>query len=504
MQPSLPEAAKLTVNQSLSSISTKEAGTLNHRLALLEKGHKLTRKQAEMLGVNLQDLKDRDDETITVAATSGLLTIGRYVADNSMFEWLDAARGFVAEVRKFGRGTLGVQLGTLDADQQQAAVDAITSALLAADFRMPKFSSKPADFKPAFTTVKFFDLHEKVNLKQSIAAIEGTNLARWLATLPGNFLTPELYLKYTRQLAKEYGWQLEFLDEKKLAQKKAGAFLAVTQGSDSRDAGIVHLRYQPKTRQPKAGQTKSSKKSRPALALVGKGICFDTGGNNLKTGKSMFGMHGDMQGSAVALGTLLALTLLEVDYPVDCWLALAQNHIGPRAYKVNDIITASDGTTIEIVHTDAEGRMVLADTLAIASQAKPGLMLDFATLTGACVAALGTRYSGAFTNCEDLIPGLIAAGKSSGERVWPFPQDRDYDPLLKSTIADIKQCRHEGEADHILAGRFLSRFVKHDTPWVHIDLAASDNTGGLGHVPSEFTGFGVRFALEYLETWHGA
>src|SRR5690606_38019393 len=202
-------------------------------------------------------------------------------------------------------------------------------------------------------------------------------------------------------------------------KKKAGAYLAVVQGSEERDAGIVHLRYRPA----------KARKSTAPVALVGKGICFDTGGNNLKSGKSMFGMHGDMQGSAVALGTLLALTRLAVDFPVDCWLALAQNHIGPKAYKMNDVVTACDGTTIEVMHTDAEGRMVLADTLALASLAKPSFIMDFATLTGACVYSLGTRYSGVFANREDLLPELVAAGKRSGERVWPFPQDRDYDEL---------------------------------------------------------------------------
>src|SRR5690606_37316789 len=138
---------------------------------------------------------------------------------------------------------------------------------------------------------------------------------------------------------------------------------------------------------------------------------------------------------------------------------LAQNHIGPDAYKPNDVVTACDGTTIEVVHTDAEGRMVLADTLALVRKTKPDLVLDFATLTGACVAALGTRYSGVFTNRDELNAPLIAAGAASGERVWPFPMAADYDKALESKVADIKQCCLENEADHILAARFLSRFV---------------------------------------------
>jgi leucyl aminopeptidase len=211
----------------------------------------------------------------------------------------------------------------------------------------------------------------------------------------------------------------------------------------------------------------------------------------------MHGMHEDMEGSAVALGTLLALTRLKAPFAVDCWLALAQNHIGPRAYKQNDVVTACNGTTIEVMHTDAEGRMVLADTLALAAREKPRLIIDYATLTGTCVYALGTRYSGAFTNRDALVAEIIAAGRESGERVWPFPLDDDFDQALESGIADIKQCTLEGEADHILAARFLKRFVA-DRPWLHIDLSAGNSKGGLAHIPTDVTGFGVRFTLNLL------
>lgn len=157
------------------------------------------------------------------------------------------------------------------------------------------------------------------------------------------------------------------------------------------------------------------KRSKGKLGLVGKGICFDTGGANLKPTKYMCGMHEDMQGSAVALGALIAL---------------ATNHIGPKAYKPNDVITAIDGTTIEVVRIDVERRMIPADTLAMASGKKPKLLIDYATLTGACVYSLGTSYSGVFTNREELNQKLIEAGKDSGERVWPFPMDEDYDKAI--------------------------------------------------------------------------
>jgi leucyl aminopeptidase len=154
--------------------------------------------------------------------------------------------------------------------------------------------------------------------------------------------------------------------------------------------------------------------------------------------------------------------------------------------------------SIEVVHTDAEGRMVLADALALAARDKPALMLDYATLTGSCVVALGSRYSGAFSNREGFRGKIVAAGARSGERVWPMPVDADYDEPLESEIADVKQCILESDADHILAFRFLSRFVPDALPWIHLDLAASEHKGGLAHVPTDVTGFGVRFSLNLL------
>ena len=183
---------------------------------------------------------------------------------------------------------------------------------------------------------------------------------------------------------------------------------------------------------------------------------------------------------------------------IDCWLAITENEIGPRAYRPQEVVRAANGVTIQVVHSDAEGRMVLADTLALASRERPAFLLDFATLTGACVNALTERYSGAFTNRPELHDWLQRIGRTSGERVWCFPMDEDFDSDLESPIADVLQCALEGKGDHILAARFLSRFVPEALPWVHLDLAASDRKGGLAHVPTEFTGFGVRYASRLL------
>lgn len=321
------------------------------------------------------------------------------------------------------------------------------------------------------------------------AVAEGNLLCRELTVLPPNELYPGSYRKRIAQLAKARGWRHEEYDMKRLRQMGAGAFVAVAQGSAADDAAIVHLSY----RHPRA------KKS---FAVVGKGICYDTGGHNLKPARYMQGMHKDMNGSAVALGILLAASQLKVAARIDCWVAIARNDIGPRAYHQDQIVTALDGTTIEIVHTDAEGRMVLSDTLALAARAKPGLIVDFATLTGSMHVALGERYSGIFATSEELARRAVAAGRATGERICAFPMDDDYEEALDSEIADVKQCTTDGGADHILATRLLKRFTG-GLPWIHMDLSSAKCKGGLGAIASDVNGFGVAWGVEFLQAQLG-
>jgi len=323
-----------------------------------------------------------------------------------------------------------------------------------------------------------------------IALARANLLARELIALPGNQLDPARYRQRLRALAKEQDFAIEEYDFRTLKRMGAGAFCAVAQGSDGDggDAAIVRLSWRP------------GKKTSRGVALVGKGICYDTGGHNLKPAQYMAGMHRDMGGSAVALALLMAAAELRLPLAIDCWLAIAQNHISPTAYAPGEIVKALDGTTIEIVHTDAEGRMVLADALTLATRGKPDLILDFATLTGSMKAALGRRYAGVFASDDALAARAVAAGRTSGERVCVFPQDADYDAALDSQVADVKQCTLEGEADHILATRFLGRFVG-KTPWLHMDLSPTTCPGGLGAVAGDITGFGVSWGLTLLRSW---
>jgi leucyl aminopeptidase len=480
------------ISQDSRTLTAKDAESGSHLICLLAGSFDIARLphgaalKQRMKSAQHKLAADSPFHTILPNAQGTRISLLLVDPAQSAFELLTQARKIIAQQRNPAPTALNLACFGLDAKQAERANEALIAAALAADFAMPDFKSKR---KPAarLKQIRIYGHKTQHGYARTLAEARGNNLARFLTALPPNELTPGNYHQRVIKLARAYGWKTEFLDSKKLKARGAGAFLAVAQGSPEPDAGILHLRYVPK------------RKSNPgALALVGKGICFDTGGTNLKPARHMHGMHEDMEGSAVALGTLLALTELKVDFPVDCWLALAQNHIGPKAYKQNDVVTAANGTTIEIMHTDAEGRMVLADTLTFASRAKPRLIMDYATLTGACVGALSTRMSGAVTNRMELVPTVIEAGWESGERVWPFPLEKDYNKALKSGIADVKQCTLDSDADHILAAAFLKKFIEGDMPWVHVDLSAGNHKGGLAHIPTDITGFGVRFSLNLL------
>lgn len=416
------------------------------------------------------------------------VTIGVADREGTAFSSLTLARKLAAEVCASRPAKVGVMTAAAPEALATSWLEAAISGLLAADPPMPRFRSTEHKAPTRLSTITLLDENVTLDIARMRAEAEGNHLARWLTALPPNRLDAGAYRHLLEELAEREGWELSFLDQQALEEQGAGAFLAVAQGNPHRDAGIARLRYRPAQNDERAS----------AVALVGKGICFDTGGNNLKPFRGMLDMHEDMQGSAVALGTLLALTRVAWGQPVDCWLAITENRIGPHAYKSRDVIRAINGVTIEVIHTDAEGRLVLADTLALAGRETPQLIIDYGTLTGACVAALTHRYSGVFGNRPALLDEAVAAGRASGERVWPFPMDEDFDEPLESSVADVLQCALDNDGDHIIAARFLKRFVPDDIPWLHVDLSAGHRKGGLGLVPTAQTGFGVRLTLAML------
>ncbi len=404
------------------------------------------------------------------------------------FKLLRFAGQLVADALRDEPRSLGLMVVGLSDEVTESVAHAVVLAAAAHGFQMPAYRSKTKKRHP-LRTLRLLRLPARIDLQRTLAEASALNLARWLTSLPPNKLSAAGYREVLQSLAKTHGWKMDFFGIPRLRRLGAGAFMAVAQGNANQDAGIVHLRYVPSGRKLGKGGK---------LALVGKGIIFDTGGTNLKPFKSMLDMHEDMGGSAVAVAALQALTEIDYPFPVDCWLAITENRIGAKAYKSRDVVTALNGTTIEVIHTDAEGRMALADTLALAGRDKPDLIIDYATLTGSCFNALTDRYSGVFSNRSVLNSLLIDTGIASGERVWPFPMDADYEEELKSSRADILQCSIGGEGDHILAARFLKRFVPKKSAWIHVDLSAVTRKGGLAQVPSGTTGFGVRFTMNLL------
>jgi leucyl aminopeptidase len=499
----LPAPAPIEVRSSAPAargravVAGNETGQADAVLWLLDRDHADRLLEALPAGVPwlrlLQRARAGDSPHTLVARLPGprgtLAVVGMVKAATGAFARLECAARLLRQALEPGVRVLQVVpvgLGETAAGWLEAAL----SAALHAAVPLPQRKQSPRR-PPLLERIELGGELPAAVIARALAVAEGNQLARWLTLLPPNVLDCVAYRKALQKLARREGWTFRFHDEAALDKLGAGAFLAVSRANPHRGAGIVQLSYRPPGR--------VRKRARP-VALVGKGICFDTGGINLKNHSGMFGMHGDMQGSAVAVGTLLALTRLAWAEPVECWLALTENQIGPLAYRPQEVVTACNGVSIQVVHSDAEGRMVLADTLALAARGKPRLLLDYATLTGACVRALTERYSGAFTNRPALEGELVAAGRECGERVWCFPMDEDYDRDLDSPVADILQCAIEGKGDHILAARFLNRFVPTEQPWVHVDLAAAERKGGLGHVPSDATGFGVRYTVNLLAT----
>jgi leucyl aminopeptidase len=492
MHPLFPDTKKIPLYQQIGRITAKQLERVDQLLLILPgkapasvwkrlpEGEKLKaamrRRGADAIPALYARLGNKK-QTLVAGAT--------LAAGADAFARLTLARKLVASATAEKAGSLGIAVVGFDDDSAAAIAESLVSAALAAAFRLPAFKRDAPPEK--IRSIRLVGLSAKLDLDRVRAEADGNNLARWLTAMPPNKLDAGSYAALAQSIAKEQGWQFKRYSVKDLEKMGAGAFLAVAQGNDDDSASIVRLRYRP-----------GGASARPDLSLVGKGIIFDTGGTNLKPFQAMLDMHGDMQGSAVALGTLLAISRLQLPLAVDAWLAITENRTGPTAYKSQDLIVAANGKTIQTIHTDAEGRMALADTLVFASREAPGLIVDYATLTGSCINAVTTRYCGVFTNRPQWHPRLKRAGQHSGERVWPFPIGEEFLEDLKSDVADLQQCSVKGTGDHILAGSFLGEFVEDDVPWLHMDLSAGSHKGGLGHVPTDVTGFGVRYTMSLL------
>jgi leucyl aminopeptidase len=319
------------------------------------------------------------------------------------------------------------------------------------------------------------------------AAWRGATLARDLVVEPSDTLTPDGFIERLAPLEKA-GVQITVLKRRDLAREGLGALLAVGQGSAHKPR-LVILRW--------PGSIEA-----PPVVFVGKGITFDTGGISIKPADKMWEMRADMAGAAAAAGAIYAAALRGSPAPVVAILALAENAIGAESYRPSDVLRSYSGKTIEVVDTDAEGRLVLADALAYAvRQHQPQAIIDLATLTGSIVTALGHHMAGMFTNDPALAAHVAAAGEAVGERVWRMPIGDGHREILNSDIADLRHCSPERmQPDACIAAAFLREFVG-DVPWVHLDIAAMDSieTADDTHAQGP-TGFGVRLLDRLIAT----
>ena len=334
------------------------------------------------------------------------------------------------------------------------------------------------------------DNKTEAKIKKFQAIEVGTNFARDLVSEPPNVLYPKEYVNRLLKL-KKFGVKVTVYNESKLKSLGMNSLLGVGRGS-AKESFLVTLEWY--------GDKKN--KNHP-LSFVGKGVCFDTGGISLKPAKFMEEMKYDMAGSAVVAGLIQSLAIRKAKINAVGVVGLVENMPGGNAQRPGDIVKAYNGKTIEVLNTDAEGRLVLADALSFTEKKfKPKFIIDLATLTGAIIVALGEEYAGLFSNNDELSKKLYEAGEKVNEKVWRLPLHKNYDKLMDSTIADIQNINYSGGAGSITAAQFLQRFIE-KTPWAHLDIAGmafSKKAANLN--PGGATGFGVRLLNQLIEDYY--
>jgi leucyl aminopeptidase len=363
--------------------------------------------------------------------------------------------------------------------------------VLLGNYSFDKYKTKKT--KTKVIDIYFYAENEK-KLKNSISVAEklisSVNITRDLQNEPGNNLTPELFSKRVVSEVKPYGIKAKVFGESEIQKRKMGGLIAIGQGSNNKPRFII-LEYKP------AIKTKKSKTK--TIALVGKGITFDTGGISLKPAKNMGEMKADMSGAAVVVGTLIAAAKNKLPVHLYGIIPSAENMVSGDAIRPGDIIKISNGKTVEIEDTDAEGRVVLADALHYASQLKPNQIIDLATLTGACVVALGEFVAGVFTKNDVMAENLYKSGITTYDRVWRLPMWDDFNEFIKSDVADVANLGSTRWAGAITAAKFLEHFVDKNIPWTHLDIAGpSMNNNSRSYTKKYMTGFGVRLLFDYL------
>jgi leucyl aminopeptidase len=402
------------------------------------------------------------------------------------------AAGFAFSKRLAGKRRESVAVALPPADEQQAVASALLEGAIVGT-RGPGLRKSEAN-RHAFTTLSLViepetvadpGLSELLSRRAQIVA-EAVNLARDLVNTPPGEKSPARLADRIGAVGSDVGMNVDVWDEERIRRERFGGLIGVAAGSDEPPRFVI-LEYR------QGGES-------PTLAFVGKGVTFDSGGLCLKPSASMEDMKSDMTGAAVVAAAMQAVARLKLPVNLVGYLALTENMTGGRAMKMGDVLTMRNGKTVEILNTDAEGRLILADALSYAVEQQPHRVLDLATLTGACIVALGLKVAGLFGNNDAFCAEFAAACRQTGERVWRLPLHEDYKEQLKSSVADLKNIGGKS-AGAVTAAKFLEQFVG-STPWIHLDIAgpswcdsenATRDAGG--------TGCFVRSLVAYVEQW---
>jgi leucyl aminopeptidase len=431
--------------------------------------------------ITRRDFRGGRDETLHLAGgergVQRVLLVGTGAASDRPAALRRAGAIAARQASRLGVGRLAFYAGALNASEVEAA--GVGLGIGAWDFK----EMKTAPLDEAVILAADADARS-TGTRVATALGEGLALARRLSMLPGNVCTPDYLADTARDIAKRLGMQTTVMGRAAMQEAKMGSFLAVAQGT-TQEPRLIMLEYR-----------KGAKDAKPVV-LVGKGLCFDSGGISIKPAQGMEWMKFDMCGAAGVLGAMEAIGRLELPINVVGLIGSTTNMPSGEAMKPGDVVQASNGKFIEIINTDAEGRLVLADVLAFAKRMSPAAVIDAATLTGACVIALGHTATGVMGNNEPLVQEVLDAAKRAGEPGWPLPLWDEYKDLIKSDVADIKNSGGR-PAGTITAALFLKEFAD-DYPWVHLDIAGTAYTeSDLGTVPRGPTGVPVGTFVEFV------
>ena len=435
-----------------------------------------------------RDFRGAKDEIIHLLGTEGgierVLLVGMGKVTDRRASLKRAAALASRRANQSGFGRLAIHAGTVSADE----IEAMTLGAAAGAWEFKEMQTPPPDEDRRAPLAEVIILGGnaadlEAGIARGRAVAEGHTLARRLAMLPGNVCTPDYLADTARDIAKRHGMAVTVLGRAEMEKEGMGSFLSVAQGTPQ-DPKLIALEYR------KGGDA-------PPITLVGKGLCFDSGGISIKPAQGMEWMKFDMCGAAGVLGAMEAIAQLKLAINVVGLVGSTTNMPSGTAVKPGDVVRAGNGKFIEIINTDAEGRLVLADVLHYAKRFKPAVVIDAATLTGAVVIALGHTATGVMSTDEALVQEVLAAGKRASEPGWPLPLWDDFKPLIKSDIADVKNSGGR-PAGTITAGLFLKEFVD-GYPWVHLDIAGTAySESDLPTIPAGPTGVPVGTFVEFV------